>query len=285
MQTLRTFLEMIKFSHTVFALPFAFMGAFLAARGAPSLAATGWILAAMAGARTAAMGFNRLVDRGIDAENPRTNDRPLPAGKLTVGTTRLLVAAAAALFFLACWRLNPLALALSPLVLALAFLYSYTKRFTWASHAVLGLVLAISPWGGWIAVSGEIAGYPYWLSLAVLLWVAGFDIVYSCQDLEYDRRAGLHSLPVWLGPHRAFLVARLAHAAAFAGFVATGVVAGLGTPYFVGVAVAAVALVAQHRLVSPDDLANIQMSFFTMNGLVSVALFLATAVAVLLPAG
>lgn len=285
METLRTFLTMIKFSHTVFALPFALMGAFLAARGLPGLPALGFILLAMVGARSAAMGFNRLVDRRIDAANPRTADRPLPAGRLGVGATRAFVIVAAAAFVLACWALNPLALTLSPLVLAIAFAYSYTKRFTWASHAVLGLVLAISPLGGFIAVAGTAVGYPAWLSLAVLLWVAGFDVVYACQDLEFDRGAGLHSLPVRLGPRRALLVARLAHAGAFAGFVATGLAAGLGPAYFVGVAVAGAALLAQHRLVGPDDLENIQMSFFTMNGLVSIALFVATAVAVMLPAG
>jgi len=197
--TLRTMLEMIKFEHTLFALPFAFLGMLLAAGGWPSWRVVFWIVVAMIGARSAAMGFNRLADRSIDAANPRTSSRALPAGLVSPAAVALFVAASAALLVLAAWQLNPLALALSPLALAIVLGYSYTKRFTWASHLVLGLSLSGAPLGAWIAVRGDVTAVPLLLSAAVLLWVAGFDILYALQDLDFDRRSGLHSIPARFG--------------------------------------------------------------------------------------
>ncbi len=276
MQRLRTFLEVVKISHTIFALPFALMGAFLAAGGPPSLATLGWVLVAMVGARTAAMGFNRIVDRKIDAENPRTADRALATGELSVANAATWVVASALLFVFACWRLNRLTLWLAPVALAVCLGYSFTKRFTWLSHIVLGAALAFSPLGGWVAVTGAFADYPSVLSLGVLFWVAGFDMVYACMDVEFDHGRGLFSLPARFGRRNALRTAAVLHLAAFALFLATGLLTDLGPVYFAGLAVAGVALVRQHRIISAEDLSRIQLSFFTMNGLVSLVLFFAT---------
>jgi 4-hydroxybenzoate polyprenyltransferase len=273
--TVAALLRMIKFSHTVFALPFALIGALLGAGGLPEPAVVVWVLLAMVGARTAAMGFNRLVDCRFDAANPRTAARELPAGRIARRHAWGMVLAAAALFFVACHNLNPATLRFAPFALGLTLFYSFTKRFTAASHLVLGLALALSPLGGFLAVTGGLGGYPWWLSLGVLFWVAGFDTLYACMDVDFDRSVGLHSLP-------ARRLAQLFHAAAFCGFFATGVDAALGAAYFAGLALAAVALVGQHRLIGPTDLSRIRLSFFTMNGAVSVTLLAAT-VAALLP--
>ncbi|MDX1382923.1 MAG: UbiA-like polyprenyltransferase [Thermoanaerobaculia bacterium] len=278
MQALAVRLEMIQFKHTVFALPFAFLGAILAARGLPPLAAALWVLVAMVGARTAAMAFNRIVDARFDALNPRTADRALPAGLVSTREAWLLVVVSVAVFELACLRLNPLTLALSPLVLLLVLGYSLTKRFTAGSHLVLGAALSLSPLGGWVAVTGSLGGYPWWLSLGVLLWVAGFDIVYSCQDADFDRRFGLHSIPARLGRRRALRLAAALHAAALAAFAAVGFAVAIGPLYLAGVALAGAAMLYEHLLVRPDDLSMVHRSFFTMNGVVSVVLLVATAV-------
>ena len=267
---------MIKFKHTVFALPFALMGAFLAARGVPGPWVLFWVVVAMAGARTAAMGFNRIVDRKFDAMNPRTRDRALPAGQISVPWSWIMVIVAAALFFFACWQLNPLTMAISPVALGICLGYSLTKRFTWACHIVLGIALAFSPLGGWVAVSGTLAHYPWVLSLAVLCWVAGFDTVYACMDADFDRCSGLFSLPARFGPKTALRLAMALHGMAFVLFALTGVAAGLGIMYHTGLVLAGAAMVFQHRLIAPDDLSRIKMSFFTMNGVISLALFVAT---------
>src|ERR1700688_4411895 len=209
---LNVVLDMIKFEHTLFALPFAFMGMLLAARGWPPWRTMGWIVVAMVGARSAAMGWNRLVDRRIDAANPRTAGRALPAGQVTPAFVAGFVAASAALLAVAAWQLNPLALALSPVALAILLLYSYTKRFTWASHLVLGLSLAGAPLGAWIAVRGDVAAPPLALGGAVLLWVAGFDVLYALQDVDFDRRAGLFSVPARFGVRAALWLSALLHA-------------------------------------------------------------------------
>ncbi|MBM9520675.1 UbiA family prenyltransferase [Desulforhopalus vacuolatus] len=269
-------LEMIKFKLTIFALPFAFMGAMLAANGLPSLRTAFYILLAMVGARTCAMGFNRIVDQHFDAANPRTASRALPAGEVKSSEAWAMIIIAGLLFFFACWNLNNLTLTLSPLALGLTLFYSLTKRFTVLCHVVLGAALAFSPLGGWVAVSGSLSGYPAVLSLAVLFWVAGFDTIYACLDADFDRNAGLHSLPSVLGRRRAFRLAGLFHLFAFIFFGLTGVHCGLNWAYYVGLALAAGALLNQHRLVRPNDLANIQASFFSMNGFISVVLFTAT---------
>ena len=269
-------LEMIKFKHTVFALPFALMGAFLAAGGMPGSTTFAWVVLAMGGARTCAMGFNRIVDVRFDRKNPRTAERALAVGTVRLWEAWLLVFAAALLFFWACASLNPLTVMLSPFALSLTLLYSLTKRFTWLCHVVLGVALAFSPLGGYVAVKGSLVGFPYPLSLGVLFWVAGFDMIYACLDAEFDRQQGLHSMPSRFGRQNAFRLAIAFHALAFALFLATGVLAGLDMFYYAGLAIAAVCLFYQHLVVNPRDLSRIQLSFFQMNGIISLALFLAT---------
>jgi 4-hydroxybenzoate polyprenyltransferase len=274
MSRLRLWLETIKISHSVFALPFALMGAFLAAGGPPGWRVAGWTVIAAVAVRTAAMTFNRLVDRRIDAANPRTAARALATGAIPAWQGWLVVALSSAVFVAACGALNPLTLRFAPVVLALTLGYSLTKRFTALAHLVLGSALALAPLGGWIATAGTLAGYPVALSLAVVFWVAGFDVVYACLDEAFDRRAGLHSIPARLGKARALRLARAFHVAAFAGFAWTGW--HLGLPFIVGLVLAGLALSYEHAIVRPDDLSRIQASFLTMNGLVSAVLFAAT---------
>lgn len=269
-------LEMIKFKHTVFAMPFALMGAFLAGRGMPSLKVFFLVVLAMVGARTCAMGFNRIVDRRFDAANPRTKNRAIPSGAVSLAESWGMVILSGALFFAACFFLNPLALKISPFALGLTLVYSLTKRFTWLCHIVLGVALAFSPLGGWVAVAGSLHGYPWVLSLGVLFWVAGFDCIYACLDADFDRKAGLHSMPAKLGRRRAFQLAVIFHFLAFVFFILTGRQGDLGLIYYVGIALTGVALFYQHLVVNPRDLSRIQVSFFSMNGLISLTLFLAT---------
>jgi 4-hydroxybenzoate polyprenyltransferase len=275
-EKIKILLEMIKFEHSVFALPFALTGALLAERGLPGGLVLFWLVMAMVWARTAAMGFNRIVDRKFDAANPRTADRAIPAGAVKLWEAWTLVLVASGLFFLSCAMLNPLALLISPLALALTFLYSLTKRFTWLCHVVLGVALAVSPLGGWVAVAGTLSGFPWVLSLGVLFWVAGFDTVYACLDTEFDRSAGLFSLPARFGPRLAFRLAVFFHVLAFLCFVITGLVMGLHFIFAVGLLIAAGALFYQHLAVSPGDLTRIRLSFFTLNGLISLVMFAAT---------
>ena len=269
-------LEMIKFEHTVFALPFALMGSFLAGRGVPGVWTFVWVVLAMVGARTAAMGFNRIADRKFDARNPRTASRALPAGLVGLGEAWLMVALASGLFFFACAMLNRLTLLISPFALAICLGYSLTKRFTWLCHAVLGVALAFSPLGGYVAVKGSFAGFPFVLSAGVLLWVAGFDMVYACLDADFDQAEGLQSMPARFGRRNAFRLAVALHAAAFVLFGLTGLQARLNGFYHAGLAVTALALFYQHLIVNPKDLSRIRMSFFTLNGLISLTLFAAT---------
>ncbi|MCI5130895.1 MAG: 4-hydroxybenzoate octaprenyltransferase [Candidatus Electrothrix sp. EH2] len=269
-------LEMIKFRHTVFALPFALMGAFLAARGVPSLRVFFWVIIAMVGARTAAMTFNRIADYRFDAANPRTEQRALPAGAVSLKESWLMVAASSALFFLASGMLNPLALLLSPFALGLTFFYSLTKRFTWLCHVILGLALAVAPLGGWVATTGSLRDYPWVLSLGVLFWVSGFDIIYAAQDAEFDRKAGLYSMPASLGRKNAFFLAVSFHALAFLLFTLTGYLQGLNRVYYIGIVLTGSALFYQHLIVNPRDISRIQVSFFSMNGFISLTLFVVT---------
>jgi len=283
-RTLSTMLEMIKFEHTLFALPFAFLGMILAAEGWPSWRTVLWIVVAMVGARSAAMGFNRLADRKIDAANPRTAGRALPAGQVSPVAVAVFVLASAALLVVAAWELNPLAFWLSPLALAILFLYSYTKRFTWAAHLVLGLSLAGAPLGAWIAVRGSVAPAPFVLAGVVLLWVAGFDVLYALQDLEFDRRTGLYSIPARFGVVGALWISALLHGAML------GLLAllpwiyndpALGPAYWIGWAGCLVLIVYQHWIVRPGDLSRLNAAFFTANGALSVWLFALTAVDIL----
>jgi 4-hydroxybenzoate polyprenyltransferase len=273
-------LEMIKIEHTIFALPFAFMGAVLAARGLPTARQAFFILLAMVGARSAAMAFNRLVDWRFDALNPRTANRALPQGLISRGFTIGFILASSLLFFLAASQLNSLTLKLSPLALGVVLFYSYTKRFTWASHLFLGAGLAIAPTAGWIAVQGSLQGLPLILSVTVLLWVAGFDILYSLPDEDFDRGMGLHSLPSRLGRARAMRLAAWLHAGAGLGFLLVGWLAGLGWFYFGAAFLAAGLLLVEHALLSPHDLSLLNHAFFTLNGLVGLILGLATLLSV-----
>ena len=285
-RSVRTTLDMIKIEHTLFALPFALLGAVLAARGRPSAWALLWITVAMVGARSAAMAFNRLVDQTYDARNPRTQTRALPAGLLTRRFVWVFTAAAATLFFLAAAMLNRLTLVLAPVALLSVLLYSYTKRFTALSHLVLGWCLAIAPTGAWLAVRGAFDSVvPLLLSLTVLLWTAGFDVLYACQDYDFDRQTGLRSLPARVGISRALWLARLLHAGAFAALVGLYLLTHLGALALVGVVVTGALLVYQHRLVRADDLSRLDAAFFTTNAFVSVILFVTFGGAVLIGKG
>ncbi len=283
-QQSRTVLEMIKIEHTLFALPFAFLGMMLAAGSVPPWRTVLWIVVAMVGARSAAMGFNRLVDRRIDAANPRTAGRALPARLVTPVAVTAFVAASAALLVLAAWQLNPLALALSPLALLILFLYSYTKRFTWASHLILGLSLAGAPLGAWIAVRGDVRATPLILAGAVLTWVAGFDVLYALQDLDFDRRTGLYSIPARFGAKGALWISAVLHAGTLALLALLPRVypPGLGTWYWVGWTGCLLLLLYQHWVVRPGDLSRLNAAFFNANGALSVWLFAATALDILL---
>ena len=262
--------RMIRFSHSIFALPFALASAAVATGGRVPWRELPWIVVAMVGARSAAMGFNRLADADIDARNPRTALRELPTGRLSRREVWLFVLLSAAALVGASAMLNPLCLALSPLALLIVLGYSYTKRFTSLSHLVLGLALGIAPVGAWLAVRGRFDTAPVVLALAVLAWVAGFDTIYACQDVEFDRREGLRSLPARLGVPRALLVARVLHAAAVALLATLYVLVPLHPVYLAGVAAVAALLVYEHSLVSPDDLSRVDAAFFAVNGWISV---------------
>jgi putative 4-hydroxybenzoate polyprenyltransferase len=273
---LKTTLEMIKFEHTIFALPFAFLGAVLAANGLPTVWQAVWILLAMVGARSAAMTFNRIADQSIDAENPRTANRELPTGKLSVKFAWLFLAASVVLFVVAAYELNRLTFLLSPLALISILGYSYAKRFTAFAHLLLGWALAISPTAAWIAVRGSIdSEVPLLLSLIVLTWTAGFDVLYACQDYEFDRKSGLKSIPARFGIKNSLWIARFFHLQAFLVLLILYWATGLGWPASLGVAAVGVLLVYQHTLVKPNDLSRMNAAFFTTNAFVSVILFLA----------
>jgi len=266
-------LEMIKFQHTLFALPFAFLAAFTAANGVPDWRVAGWIILAMIGARSAAMAFNRLVDAPIDADNPRTSSRALPAGLVTPAFVWLFTLGSVALFLFACWQLNRLALILAPVALLIVLGYSFTKRFTPLSHLFLGLALAIAPVGAGVAIEGKIDLRLLPLAAAVLLWTAGFDILYSMQDADFDRQRGLHSIPSRIGPQKALVIARLFHLLTILCLAGFGFVGHFSTFYWIGVAAAVALLIWQHSIVSPTDLSRINAAFFTANGVLSIVLF------------
>lgn len=274
------FLEMIKFSHTIFALPFALTGALLAAQGLPTWQQTGWIILAMVGARTAAMGLNRLIDAEIDARNPRTASRAIPAGLIGKGATALFIAASLALLLVAAARLNPLCLKLSPVAVFFLVLYSYCKRFTALAHVVLGICLAAAPIGAWIAIRGAVEMPALILGGVVLFWVAGFDILYALQDLEFDRAAGLHSIPVALGVNGSLWAARLFHLIMIGLLIALPLVMGLGKLFMAGIGVVTLMLAYEHWLLKDGDLTKLDAAFFNMNGYISLAVLLFTSLEV-----
>jgi len=276
---LTALLEMIKFSHTVFAFPFALMGVVLASLASgttPTLGQLFWICLAMVGARTGAMGLNRIIDARIDAANPRTATRHLPTGKVALSEAWLLVLGAFTLLLLAAWMLNPLCLKLAPVAIFFLALYSYCKRFTAMAHVVLGLCLALAPIGAWIALRGDIGWPVVVLGLAVLFWVAGFDIFYALQDYEFDRDTGLFSIPSRFGVKRSFQITRVFHLVMVVLLVALSFSEGLGGIYLLGVAVVAGLLIYEHLLVHPDDLTRLDAAFFNMNGYISVTILLFT---------
>ena len=275
---IRTVLEMIKFEHSVFALPFALTGALLAARESfhswPTLRQLAWIVVAMVAARSAAMTINRIVDLRYDRENPRTRQRALATGALSVGFAWLFTVAAVALFFVAAWRLNPLALKLAPVALGVLFFYSFTKRFTNWSHIFLGFALGISPAAAWIAITGNLDWRILILSAGVTLWVGGFDVLYACQDVDYDRRAGLFSVPKRFGIATALWISRTMHVlvVGLLGWLALSF--GLPWPAWAGIAVVAALLTYEHSLVKSDDLSKLDAAFFTVNGYISMLFLL-----------
>ncbi len=269
-------LEMIKFQHTLFALPFAFTGMILAARGLPAWGTLLWVMLAMVGARSAAMTFNRIADRRFDAANPRTAGRALPTGKISLGFAVGFAVVSAGLFVLAAAMLNPLCFALSPVALLVALGYSFTKRFTPLSHFVLGLSLAMAPMGGWLAVTGTFGMPPLLLSFAVLAWTAGFDILYACQDRDFDRRAGLHSIPARWGVRASLRASSLLHSLTVLALVGLIPLADLGWIYLAGMGLIAAFLFYEHSLVSPANLGRLNVAFFQVNAWVSVLIFTVT---------
>ena len=269
----RVTLEMIKWEHSIFALPFALTGAVLAARGWPPLRVLGWIIVCMVAARSAAMAFNRLVDAKIDAVNPRTAARAIPAGVVSRGFVLTFTIIAAAVFFLGAAMLNRLTLELAPLALAIIFAYSYMKRVTRWSHLILGLSLGIAPAAAWIAVRGSLSLRGVLLTAIVLLWVGGFDVLYACQDFEHDQRVGLHSVPQAFGLRGAFWIARIMHVGMLAMLLWLIVLFGLGKLAVVGVAVVAILLCYEHSIISPKDMRRMNAAFFTLNGIISVLFF------------
>jgi 4-hydroxybenzoate polyprenyltransferase len=272
-QKLNITLQMIKFEHTLFALPFAFLGAVLAANGLPTVWQIVWITVAMIGARSAALSFNRIIDRRFDAENPRTANRELPSGKLSVNFAWAFFIVSVALFLLAAYSLNWLTFALSPVALISILGYSYAKRFTAWAHLILGWALAISPTAAWIAVRGSLASeVPLLLSLLVMMWTAGFDILYACQDFEFDKKAGLRSIPARFGIKNSLTIARIFHAQAFIVLFLLYLVTSLGWLALIGVISVGALLIYQHTLVKANDLSRMNAAFFTTNAMVSVIL-------------
>ena len=286
---LRVFLEAIKFEHTIFALPFAYLGMVLAARdhnGWPGLDKLIWITLAMAGARTLAMTLNRLIDARVDALNPRTANRALPKRLLSSGEMVFFAVLSALVLGFSAWQLNPLCFKLTPVALLFLVGYSYTKRFTWLCHLALGLTDGIAPIGGWLAVNPTISVEnlvpPLLLGLAVAAWVGGFDLIYACQDIAFDRAHGLYSIPSRFGPMRGLQISEMAHGASIGLLAAVGAQLGLGWPFWIGVGVAAWLLIWEHRLVHPDDFSHLDVAFFNMNGYIAVSVFVFSLLGVLL---
>jgi 4-hydroxybenzoate polyprenyltransferase len=276
-----TTLEMIKVEHSVFALPFALTGAMLAVGGWPSWRQIFWIVVAMVGARSAAMAFNRIADRKIDAQNPRTKARALPAGHLSLRFAAGFTVAAAALLVLAAWELNPLAFKLSPVALALLLLYSYTKRFTMLSHVVLGACLGLSPVAAWIALRGDVSASVILLGVAVTLWVAGFDMIYACQDVAFDRYMELHSVPKRFGVAAALYASAALHVLMLGLLMVVALMSGLGWIAMGGLVAVAALLAYEHLLVKPSDLSRLNAAFFAVNGYISILFFLTWAAGIL----
>jgi 4-hydroxybenzoate polyprenyltransferase len=274
---IRDWLSLVKFSHSIFALPFALQGAWLASGGVPEWRVLAWVVVCAVAARTAAMAFNRWLDQDLDAANPRTASREIPSGKLSSAAVLGLVLISSGVFIGGSFALNPLCGKLSPIVLGVLLSYSAFKRFSWLAHAALGLALGLAPLGAWLAVQGDFEGtwsIVVWLAAAVLLWVAGFDLIYACQDADHDSEAGLHSIPARFGIARALWMSRAFHLGAVVCLVMCALTAERGTIYFAAIGLSALLLAWEQSLVRADDLSKVDMAFFTLNGWVGVALFL-----------
>jgi 4-hydroxybenzoate polyprenyltransferase len=280
---IKIFLEMIRFEHTIFALPFAYVGALMAEKRIPEAHDITWITLAMVGARTAAMSLNRIIDRHIDAKNPRTAGRALPKGLISVIEVWIYVVISLALLLYSARQLSPLAFHLFPLATLVLLVYSYTKRFTWVCHLFLGATLGLAPLGSWIAITGRFDLAPVLLALGVLFWVAGFDIIYACDDYEFDRREKIYSIPARFGIKKALYISMAFHIAAPVLILAAGLLLNLGLLYFAGVLAAVIILFYQHTLVRPDDLSRAGIAFFNLNGILSVLVFTFTLLDVLYP--
>jgi 4-hydroxybenzoate polyprenyltransferase len=271
-------LEMIKFEHTIFALPFAYLGTIMGSlveEGTmPSLSEWVWITLAMVGARSSAMALNRAIDSEIDGANPRTKTRAIPAKLLKIGEVYLFIAVSLALLLVSAYQLNALSVKLLPLAVFFLVIYSYTKRFTYLCHIVLGITIALAPLGGWIGATGTLSQEAFLLFFGVLFWTAGFDVIYATQDAEYDKSHGLYSIPSSFGIAKGLITARWLHAASFIAFITLGAVSGMGWIYYLGVFISGAIMVYEHSLVKPHDLSKLDVAFFTMNGVLSVVMFI-----------
>jgi 4-hydroxybenzoate polyprenyltransferase len=275
-QKLSLYLRMIKFSHSVFALPFAFTSALIAASGIPPAKQILWIIIAMVGARSGAMGLNRIIDRKIDSDNPRTAGREIPRGAIEVGEAFLFVVASFGLMIIAAYMLNPLCFKLSPVAIAVLVLYSYAKRFTWLSHFILGLSISAAPLGSWIAVRGTFNPEILPLSVSVIFWLAGFDVLYALQDIDFDRSYGLYSIPQKFGIKNSLIFARIFHSCSYLLLAANGLIFGLGVFYWTGMFAVAGLFLYEHALIKENDLSRLDIAFFNMNGYISTGVFLFT---------
>jgi len=273
---LKIFFEMIKIEHTLFALPFAYIGALLVDRQVPSAHDLVWITLAMVGARTAAMSLNRIIDRHIDTRNPRTAGRAIPRGMLSVVEVWVYALVSLGLLLVSAYNLSQLAFKLFPVALAVLFIYPYTKRFTWLCHLILGLALGLAPLGAWVAIAGRFDLAPLLLAVGVMFWVAGFDIIYACDDFDFDRAEGVHSIPARFGIRPGLKISSAFHMAAIGLFLGVGLVVHLGVLYFTGMLLAAVLLFYQHRVISPEDLSRSGMAFFNLNAGLSISTFIFT---------
>lgn len=276
LQKASLYLRMIKFSHSIFALPFALTSTLIASRGIPQGRVLFWIIVAMVSARTAAMGLNRIIDKDIDMANPRTAGREIPSGKVRPAEAIFFVIISFFLFILSASMLNPLCLKLAPIAMAFIILYSYTKRFTWLSHFILGVTISAAPLGAWIAVKGSLDTRIILLGLAVVFWLAGFDILYALQDIDFDRSYGLFSIPSRFGIKRSIMVSRFCHAITWGLLVLSGIIFHMSYLYYLGMMITALLFIYEHSLIKPDDLSKLDMAFFNMNGYISITVFLFT---------
>ena len=280
--TFEKFIDLVRFEQTLFALPFAYTGMVVAAGKMPSFSLWFWVTLAMFGARTAGMSLNRIIDRDIDAKNPRTANRLLPAGKVTAANVWLITVLSLFILIFSSWMLNPLCFILSPLAVALLWFYSYCKRFTWATHLVLGFVEAAAPIGGWFAVTGKFSFIPFFMGCSIIFWMAGLDIIYACQDYDFDKKEKVFSIPSRFGLEKSLIISSFSHFLTVLFLFVFGKMAGLGIIYSVGLVIVSLLFIYEHSLVSPKSLKNVNKAFFTVNSWIAVAVFLFTFLEVLL---